>query len=96
MRYFPVPAGLALACLLAACVEVVTPPAPPAPVRPSDCGAAKYQDLVGQDAVILRRRQFGVRVRVIEPDTAVTMDYMASRLNFWIDRNGLIERVTCG
>jgi hypothetical protein len=35
-------------------------------------------------------------VRVIYPDTAVTMDYSADRLNFEVDRTGRITRVNCG
>jgi hypothetical protein len=35
-------------------------------------------------------------VRVIYPDTAVTMDYNADRLNFEVDRTGRITRVNCG
>lgn len=88
-----VPAGLAFAALLSACVEIMPPPGLP---TADDCGASGYQRLVGQDSTVLRRMQFGRPVRVIEPGMAVTMDYAAERLNFWIDKNGLIERVTCG
>jgi hypothetical protein len=35
-------------------------------------------------------------MRVIYPDTAVTMDYSADRLNFEVDRSGRIIRVSCG
>ncbi|WP_163847568.1 I78 family peptidase inhibitor [Pseudooceanicola aestuarii] len=35
-------------------------------------------------------------VRVIEPDTVVTMDHVPSRLNLYIDGNDRITRVTCG
>lgn len=93
MRRFLVPTGLALAAMLSACVVVAPQPGPqPA----NDCGASGYQRLVGQDATVLRRMQFGRPVRVIEPGMAVTMDYAPERLNFWIDKNGMIERVTCG
>jgi Peptidase inhibitor I78 family len=33
---------------------------------------------------------------VIQYGMAVTMDYSATRLNIWLDRRDVIERVTCG
>jgi hypothetical protein len=33
---------------------------------------------------------------VIEPDTAVTQEFRASRLNLRLDRQGRIEMVYCG
>jgi hypothetical protein len=41
----------------------------------------------------LRRGPFAVFGR---SGSAVTMDYSAYRLNFWLDRRDVIERVTCG
>ena len=60
------------------------------------CGALDLQDLVGTPARDLEPAQFNKPVRVIYPDMAVTMDYNPERLNFDVDRAGLISRVTCG
>ncbi|WGV14779.1 I78 family peptidase inhibitor [Fuscovulum ytuae] len=62
----------------------------------NQCGALDVQDLVGTPARELNTAQFNKPVRVIYPDMAVTMDYNPERLNFDVDRAGLIARVTCG
>jgi hypothetical protein len=76
--------------LLAACVEM------PAPTEPDECGASELQYLVGQPGVVLDGMRFSQDVRVIQYGMAVTMDYRADRLNFWLDRRDVIERVVCG
>ncbi|MBL9049441.1 MAG: hypothetical protein JNK19_04950 [Tabrizicola sp.] len=85
---------LAVPLLLAACVEPM--PMPP-PVDPVDqCGAGELQYLVGKPGVLLDGMRFSQDVRVIQYGMAVTMDYNPYRLNFWLDRRDVIERVTCG
>jgi Peptidase inhibitor I78 family len=82
---------------LLACVP--TEPAPQYPVDPlpvEDCGAAELQGLVGQSAQILQTMRFGQTTRIIRPGMAVTMDFVADRLNIWIAEGDVIERVTCG
>ncbi|MGL4235081.1 I78 family peptidase inhibitor [Tabrizicola sp.] len=80
--------------LLAACVEPV--PVPP-PNEPMDqCGASELQYLVGQPGAVLDGMRFSQDVRVIEYGMAVTMDFKADRLNIWLDRRDVIERVVCG
>jgi hypothetical protein len=90
-RAFPL---VLCASLLAACVME------PAPVPPSDtlasCGADRLQYLVGQPGVVLDGMRFSQDVRVIQYGMAVTMDYSPYRLNFWLDRRDVIERVVCG
>jgi hypothetical protein len=78
--------------VLAACVEPL--PGPP-PTRDA-CGASQYQYLVGRPAVLLDGMRFSQDVRVIQHGMAVTMEYRADRLNFWLDRRDVIERVVCG
>jgi hypothetical protein len=82
--------------LLAACVmEPMPVPMPPVdPLAP--CGADELQYLVGKPGVILDGMRFSQNVRVIQDGMAVTMDYSATRLNFWLDRRDVIDRVTCG
>ena len=79
--------------LLAACVMEPMPPVDPGP---DACGASELQDLVGRPGVVLDGMRFSQDVRVIQYGMAVTMDYNADRLNIWLDRRDVIERVTCG
>jgi Peptidase inhibitor I78 family len=89
-------AVLLCAPLLAGCVmEPVPVPMPPQD-NLSSCGADELQYLVGKPGVILDGMRFSQDVRVIQYGMAVTMDYSASRLNIWLDRRDVIERVTCG
>jgi hypothetical protein len=80
--------------VLAGCVMEPMPPG--GPDSGSDiCGASAYQYLVGKPGVMLDGMRFSTDVRVIRHGTAVTMDYRADRLNFWLDRRDVIERVNC-
>lgn len=83
------PLLLAVPLALAACVEE-TPPAPDA------CGASALSGLVGQDRKVLETMKFATTVRIIEPGSAVTMDYSETRLNIELDEKGTITRLTCG
>lgn len=86
--------ALALAApLLSACVMEPMPPVDPGP---DACGASRFQYLVGKPGVMLDGMRFSQEVRVIQHGMAVTMDYRADRLNFWLDRRDVIERVVCG
>ncbi|MDP3198143.1 I78 family peptidase inhibitor [Tabrizicola sp.] len=80
--------------LLSACVmePVPTPPVD----NLASCGADRLQYLVGRPGVVLDGMRFSQDVRVIQYGMAVTMDYNPTRLNFWLDRRDVIERVTCG
>jgi hypothetical protein len=92
-------AGLGLALVVSACVPVTEPyPGGGDPVGGgvNQCGALDLQYLVGAPARDLDRMRFNKPVRVIYPDTAVTMDFNPERLNFNIDPSGRIMRVTCG
>ena len=86
--------ALAAALTLGACVEGGAIP----PVAPAEdtCGAAGFQDLVGQDVLPVLATTFTTPIRIIRPDEAVTMDFMAERLNFRVDRNEIVQSVTCG
>lgn len=93
MRYaFPL---LLCAPLLAGCV-MEPAPVPVPPDNLATCGADQLQYLVGRPGVILDGMRFSQDVRVIQFGSAVTMDYNPYRLNFWLDRRDVIERVTCG
>lgn len=77
---------------LAACVAA-TPPLPP---EQDSCGAGQLQGLVGQPAAALQAMRFSQPLRVIGPDTMVTLDYNADRLNIHVDEEEKISRVVCG
>lgn len=85
---------LLCAPLLAACVMEPVPEPPPDNL--ASCGADRLQYLVGQPGVVLDGMRFSQDVRVIQYGSAVTMDYSPYRLNFWLDRRDVIERVVCG
>lgn len=93
MRY-AFPLLLCAPLLVSACVME------PTPVPPQDnlasCGADDLQYLVGRPGVVLDGMRFSQDVRVIQYGMAVTMDYNPNRLNIWLDRRDVIERVTCG
>jgi Peptidase inhibitor I78 family len=84
------PAALLAALILSACVPVTEPEDTDA------CRASGSQNLVGQSGDILAAMTFPIGTRVIYPDTAVTMDFNAERLNIIVGRNGRIEAVNCG
>ena len=62
----------------------------------ASCGAADFQDLVGQSESDLIPEDLPAPVRIIEPGMAVTMDYRPDRLNIEISEEGVISRVFCG
>lgn len=66
------------------------------PLPEDTCGAAGLARLVGQDMSALAAMTFPDTTRFIAPDTAITMDYRAERLNFDLDGAGVITRIWCG
>lgn len=82
---------LCLPFVLAGCVVAV-----PAPVQSDQCGASDLQYLVGQRGRVLQGMRFSQDLRVIQPGTAVTMDYRADRLNIRISDRDVIVEVACG
>ncbi len=60
------------------------------------CGALALEYLVGQDMSALAAMTFPDTTRFIGPDTAITMDFSPTRLNFDLDENGVILRLWCG
>ncbi|MBF9031333.1 hypothetical protein HKCCE3408_13095 [Rhodobacterales bacterium HKCCE3408] len=71
---------------------------PPAPeVELADtCGAGDYRILVGQSGEIARLLELEAPMRVVGPDTAVTLDFRPDRLNFVLDEDDRIVGVECG
>jgi Peptidase inhibitor I78 family len=91
---FPLLLGASFA--LSACVVAPVPVPMPPVDNLASCGADRLQYLVGQPGVVLDGMRFSQNVRVIQFGSSVTMDYSPTRLNFWLDRRDVIERVTCG
>lgn len=53
-------------------------------------------NMVGRPHTELNTMKFKVPIRVIFPGTTVTGESVANRLNFKVDKKGIIKEVTCG
>lgn len=60
------------------------------------CGANRHQSLIGTPETDLNKSALGRNTRIIHPDSVMTMDYSAQRLNVYVDKEGKVSRVTCG
>ncbi|MBN8606639.1 MAG: hypothetical protein J0L81_06960 [Caulobacterales bacterium] len=97
---------VAAALALSACGQTATPPAAPEPQAPvtaaptnaaeataqDTCGAAQYAGMVGTP---IAAATFPEGVRVITPETMVTQDFRADRLNVIVDTSGNIASFAC-
>lgn len=99
----------AAAFALAACGQTTTvetpaetpvaeAPAPAAPTTAAEataqdtCNGAQYRSLIGQQLAAVTVPE---GVRTIAPDTMVTQDFRADRVNLIVDANGVITAVEC-
>ena len=104
MRNAPIFPTAALALvMLAGCgtappVTVVPPAEPPLPPASADtCRAGTYASYLGQDYRQVPTPPQGRVFRVVCTTCAMTMDFNASRLNFFYDEStGRIVRLSCG
>lgn len=62
----------------------------------SSCGASDLGYMIGLRAAEIDFSGQSAPVRIIGPDTAVTMDHRPERLNVMTDKNGIITKLTCG
>lgn len=60
------------------------------------CSADSYAHLIGQDGSVLDSMELPKRTRILHPGMMMTMDYIESRVNFFLDKSGKIERISCG
>lgn len=60
------------------------------------CGAAGFQGLVGQTRDIADMLVLEQTMRVITPGSLVTADYELLRINFDVDEDNIIRRISCG
>ncbi|MEO0356889.1 MAG: I78 family peptidase inhibitor [Pseudomonadota bacterium] len=86
--------------ILAACSPIDTQPAQITPALPDvgtdTCGARDHAGLLRQPVTTLHRRAILKPVRVIRPDSAVTMDYLEHRVNFYLDDADTVQAIACG
>ncbi len=96
MRLTRLYAVLALPLALAACagneLSVNSPTLPDAPL----CGATEFKHLIGQSQSALQGINASGPVRIMGPNSVVTMDYRGDRLNALVDRSGTITALSCG
>lgn len=90
-----------LAVLLAACTTATPSMTDQQPATADTCNADAAQSLAGQVAtteVVARARQLAgaQTARVLKPDQMVTLEYLAGRLNVYVDANNVITRISCG
>lgn len=71
------------------------PPVDPATPSADACGALQYEALIGKPLTEPGVPAEGPNVRYIRPDTQVTMDFRADRLNIDIDAGGTIKGFRC-
>ena len=60
------------------------------------CGSTDYAETIGTQHADHDFEKDDRPLRIIPPNSAVTMDYRAERLNVDIDENGLVVRIWCG
>lgn len=67
------------------------------PQKPDEtsCQASGYESMIGKPVAAITLPA-SLNHRIIGPDTMVTYDYIEDRVNFYTDKNGVIERVECG
>ncbi|TKW65729.1 MAG: hypothetical protein DI616_14030 [Paracoccus denitrificans] len=92
----PAVAALALAACSVSTESDVVVPEPEVIATPGDeCGAAAYQQYVGQKSPAISLPA-GTNFRHYRSGDPITMDLAPSRLNFEYDRSGTLVKVSCG
>jgi len=92
MRYLYAPLlSSPLLLVLAACQSAV-----PFETVSDPCRSLTYLSMVGTKEDAIRPDTFPADTRIVHPDTQVTQDYRAERLNVHINQKGRIERIDCG
>ncbi|MEL7211464.1 MAG: I78 family peptidase inhibitor [Pseudomonadota bacterium] len=89
-----------LLCLPLMACAVGGPTTPAQPSIPSaaedTCNARAQAALIGADRDTLESTLILQPVRIITPGTAVTMDYLPTRLNITLNEAERVERLSCG
>jgi hypothetical protein len=105
-RFVIMSAKLIWACAALALTACSSKPAVPPPTAtqatgPDTCGAAPFQDRIGQllDVVMLQNITASIpshRVLVLRPDTVASTDVVPERATIKTDKTNLILSITCG
>ena len=97
------PIAAACALLLAACAQQPQAPfaAPPPPPPGASCQADAAQYAIGraQTAPLVEeiRQRSGAHIaRILRPNQAVTLEFLAERVNVVVDADNKITAVRCG
>jgi len=69
---------------------------PEEPAPRDTCGASALSGFIGQPAEVLTAHLADRPMRVIGPDTMVTMDFVEGRVNVHTDAAGIVLRIDCG
>jgi hypothetical protein len=91
----------------AAATAPAATPAPSTPTAPPDasaattpgadtCNMAQYSSLIGKPVSDGGVPPASPTVRIIKPDTQVTMEFSAARLNIEVNSTGVITGLKCG
>lgn len=82
---------------LTACATPGSDDTPPAGLCNADAAQAHVGHAATAEMAETARKQAGAdSVRTLKPGQAVTMEYLAGRLNLYLDAGGKIERIGCG
>ena len=82
--------------LLAACKAGGVPSQTPPQPDTDPCGSKPLQHLIGGDAGQIELMEFSDPVRIIQWNSAVTMDFNPNRLNVVVDQDSKVGRIYCG
>lgn len=87
--------------LIAAACGPIEQPAPkitpPLPTGSDDtCRAVDHRDSIGESVTVLEREPLLQPVRILRPGSAMTLDYLQTRINFVLDADDNITSITCG
>lgn len=63
--------------------------------QPDTCNAASFQYLIGKPSSTLDGMRFAKPMRLITPNTMVTMDFNPERLNIAANEKGVITGLHC-
>ena len=93
----PLIAALSVAAGAWACAPMPPGPGPLPPADAEQCGADRYQHLVGRHRSEIPQTPAGQTWRVTCTTCPVTMDYSPRRMNiFYDERTGVVREVRCG
>lgn len=85
----------AAACTPVGAPQKTTAPSLPAMPAQDTCNAARYRATLGKPVTVLENQLHVGQVRILRPNTPMTMDLRPNRINFHVTEDGKIERISC-